>query len=375
MFEMGGATANTLPPEFTGRKLYESTHGITGVSDPNWSALAGYYNSFRNLTNPETSPTIAVKSATSFADPVPEGYNPAPVIAKVDVIYGLVARPLSNQAGWISRSDGPRMCFDYNLNMMVTPVVTLHNPYNVNVSFYRMQVSFRNIPVAFNFMFQSNGTGAFVSQSVVPGSFEAINTMLYTNAASFRNDRSFVMTIANWANDNPLPANNTVSGPIILKPGQTLVCGPTLPATASYDQDTKSGINALGFDWENDLISNIKARAAFTPGIGFETNSIAISNFRGSKFSVASRIIPTVNSFHPGAWWGHGFMMLRDATAPNKLPVTSTTSTDRFYVEYKLQRPDWYPNNTNLTMRGAPANFGVSAKLQATASDTLVDLC
>lgn len=44
MFEMGSATANTLPPEFTGQKLYQSTHGITGVSDPNWTALAGYYN-------------------------------------------------------------------------------------------------------------------------------------------------------------------------------------------------------------------------------------------------------------------------------------------------------------------------------------------
>ena len=45
MFEMGSATSNTLPADFTNKKLYQSTHGITGVSDPNWSALAGYYNS------------------------------------------------------------------------------------------------------------------------------------------------------------------------------------------------------------------------------------------------------------------------------------------------------------------------------------------
>ena len=44
VFEMGNATANTLPAEFSNKKLYQSTHGITGVSDPYWSALAGYYN-------------------------------------------------------------------------------------------------------------------------------------------------------------------------------------------------------------------------------------------------------------------------------------------------------------------------------------------
>ncbi len=31
--------------EFNHKKLYQSMHGITGVSDPNWSALAGYYYS------------------------------------------------------------------------------------------------------------------------------------------------------------------------------------------------------------------------------------------------------------------------------------------------------------------------------------------
>ena len=101
MFEMGNATANTLPTEFTNKKLYQSTHGITGVSDPNWSALAGYYNSFRSLTNPETNPTFAVNQARpSPSIRCPPDYNPAPVIAKVDTIFSLVARPITD-VGWL----------------------------------------------------------------------------------------------------------------------------------------------------------------------------------------------------------------------------------------------------------------------------------
>jgi len=130
MFEMGSATANTLPAEFNNKKLYLTAHGISGASDPNWSALAGYYNSFRNLITPETNPTFAVTSGVAVTNPVPATYNPAPVIAKVDTIFSLVSRPFDDFT-WV-----PRDTYDYMVSLIFTPVVTLHNPYNVNLSFH-----------------------------------------------------------------------------------------------------------------------------------------------------------------------------------------------------------------------------------------------
>jgi hypothetical protein len=193
MFEMGTATANTLPPEFTGKRLYQSTHGITGVSDPNWSALAGYYNSFRSLTNLETSPRFTVNQTAISNVQVPVAYNPAPVIAKVDTIFSFVARPMTD-IWWLSDMKDH---FDYHLNLIFTPVVTLHNPYNVNISFHKMEVSFENIPVAFNFMFQAGGSGGFASLSVEPGKFEAINTMNYDAGSDHngRSDKKFVTAV------------------------------------------------------------------------------------------------------------------------------------------------------------------------------------
>ncbi len=109
-------------------------------------------------------------------------------------------------------------------------MVTLHNPYNVNISFHKMEVSFENIPVAFNFMFQAGGAGGFVSQCVVPGNFEAINTMSYSGSDhNGRKTKKFVMNIANWNDANPIATSSTISGPIVMKPGQTLVCGPIFP--------------------------------------------------------------------------------------------------------------------------------------------------
>lgn len=396
-FEMGSASANTLPSEFVNKKLYESTHGITGVSDPNWSALAGYYNSFRSLTNPETSPTIAVKSATSFADPVPTGYNPAPVIAKVDTIFSLIARPLNNQAAWIfANNTNMRGYFDYSVGLITSPVVTLHNPYNVNISFYKMEVSFNNLPVAFNLMFSDNGS-AYASQSTVPNQFEAMNTYLYNSTADgrpVRNDRNFVMTIADWIDDNPLftptgaPGSSGVKGPIVMKPGQTLICGIALKANSSYDQDTKSASNVTAMDWENRLYSKMKGKPAYTPGIGFETTAVAPGHLRGpSAPNRTTNMFPTLttgnSNLYPGAWSGQIFLLLRDANAPAAWSPSSVNFTDRFYIEYKIQRPEWFTDDSRTAvtatssyiatgnMKCPPATFGVSARLQATATDSL----
>lgn len=374
MFELGSATANTLPIEFRGKRLYESTHGITGISDPFWSTLSGYYNSFRRLSSPDTSPTFAMTAADTTANPVPDSYNPAPVIAKVETIFSVVARPLSNMANWISNpTTAAGGTYDHMVTLIVTPVVTLHNPYNVKISFRQMRVEFMNIPVGFNFMFQDGSGGGPVSQSVDRGSFECYNTMAYREHRNpetgepTRNNKRFVMLIANWDNDDPLKSDSTISSDIVLNPGQTIVCGPTLPPNSSFDRDTKIGHSAVGFDWEGGLLETIKARPSFVPGLGFEVSAVTISSFRNSHYSTGS--LPGKPNFFPGAWRGHPFTLLRDVSTSPK--TSNSATTDRFYLEYKLTRPYWYTDNTTVSPTRADPTFAVTAQIQATSMSTL----
>ncbi len=359
MFEMGSASANTLPAEFTNKKLYQSTHGITGVSDPNWSALAGYYSSFRNLTTPDTNPIVAVKLDPAATNPVPTGYNPAPVISKVDTIFSIIGRPIKD-VNWMYGGGGPGStgyAYDYFVNLIFTPMVTLHNPYNVNLSFYSMNVDFTNIPIAFNFMLQPAGVGPFVSQSMVPGTFESLNNMTYN---SRRGNKKFVMRIADWKNAKPVTvvAADTfdINGPIVMKPGQTLVFSPYFSAqsttsanAASFYEDSKNvtGTRTIAFDWNSHMTGTIKAKPIFVPGVGFETCLITPAH------------TPTAS------WNLH--LLLRD---PNSPYVTGPNHpTDRFYVEFKVQQPSWYPNNLpNTTRTLAPPSFEVNAELQADAT-------
>jgi hypothetical protein len=362
IFEMGTATANTLPAEFTNKKLYESTHGVTGVSDPNWSALAGYYNSFRNLTSPDAEPTLTAKLDPVATDPVPTGYNLAPVITKIDTIFSLVGRPIKD-VNWMYGGGTPGSAganYDYFVNLVFTPMVTLHNPYNVNLSFYSMNVDFINIPVAFNFMFQSAGAGGFVSRSVVPGTFESLNNMTYNNK---RGNKKFVMRIADWSNAKPVQdtssATFAINAPIVMKPGQTLVFSPyfsskstTSANAASFYEDSKNvtGENTIAFDWNSHMTGSIKAKPIFVPGVGFET----------------CLITPAAWSQVGMSWNNH--LLLRDANSP----YNTGHVTDRFYVEFKVQQPSWYPNwkpgTPNKTKTLAPPSFEVSAEIKADAS-------
>jgi hypothetical protein len=371
MFEMA---TNTLPSEFSNKKLYQSTHGITGVSDPNWSTLAGYYNSFRSLTSPDTNPTLAVKSDATATDPVPVGYNPAPVIAKVDTIFSMVGRPLQDIWWVYSNGNNAGAAYDYMVNLIFTPMVTLHNPYNVNISFQKMQVTFTNIPIAVNFMYQSGNGGEFVSQGVVPGVFESINTMAYESHTDFtgkktRNNKSFVMNIANWQTSDSLASNSAISGPITLKPGQTLICGPYFDPNASFKKDAGLGNNTVGFDWRNALTSSIKAKPNFTPGLGYEIYATAISHV--PLWDTSRRIKPSDHRFYQGGWRGHPFMMLRDTGSMPKL--SQSTHTDKLYLEYKVQQPGWYTSDSTKVLTKAAPTFEVTAQLQATASSPLVD--
>ncbi len=307
-----------LPTEFNNRRLYQSTHNITGVSDPYWSALTGYYNSFRSITTPDTNPTFYQFPSeqiqlTSVA--APKRFFPGPVIAKVEALFTYVTR--DSHANWVGTLKGvdPKML--YMGHLVYSPLVTLHNPYNVNLSFDNMEVVIRNVPVAFNFFVNDK------PQCVGPVS---LNDM-FVNSGQ-RGEKSFYMKIANWTS----PTSSSTSGPIVMRPGQTLVCGAYLDPSASFS-DVKG---TPFFDWQNNLTGvdqggNLTAAINARPGfagraVGFDVDWTT----------------PTHNSLSSGQ------------QTDNNQGVLGLRDTDRVYIEYTVQQP---------TSGTANTTFDVTAKI------------
>lgn len=264
IFEMTTTTTSVvLPSEFSNKRLYQSTHGITGVSDPYWSTLSSYYNTFRGVTTPDSRPTFyqrPTQAVTMTTLAPPTRFYPGPVIQKVEALFSYVTRDSHNN--WVNtlKSVDPKML--YMGHLVYTPLITLHNPYNINMSFDNLEVTVRNMPVAFNFYVN----GSAQSAQLVP------LTEMFVNAGD-RREKQFVLKIANWS----APGSSSTTGPIVMKPGQTLVCGPYLNPQASFSND----MGTRFFDWENistgvdrnGTVIPINAKPGFTGRcVGFDVD-------------------------------------------------------------------------------------------------------
>lgn len=251
-----GTFAPTLPPEFNNRRLYESTHKITGASDPYWSALKGYYDIYKEpglngnapvyYKAPQEAITLTPTAPATLPTP-PTSYAPTPVIAKVEILFSFVVR--DSHGPWVA----PLLNIDPAMNRMghllYAPIITLHNPYNVSLKFDQLDLAIKGIPMAFNFFV--NGK----PQSQTPVSFNRL--FVHGND---RNEKSFFLSISNWSD----PASGT-SSPITMKPGQTLVCGPYLNGDTIFGGAGHQGERVF-FDWENNLSGNVGAAAKSKPG-------------------------------------------------------------------------------------------------------------
>jgi hypothetical protein len=311
----------TLPDAYNNRRLYESTHGITGVSDPFWGALAGYYNIYKELSTPDTNPTY-YRSPTenvllSTATP-PRRFYPAPVIAKVETLFSFVVRDSHNN--WVNSLAAVDSRMTRMGHLLYTPLVTLHNPYNVSVQFDRMQVVIRNLPVAFRF---------YVNGQPQNSQLLSINEMFVGNPG----EKSFAMEIANWTS----PTGSSTSGPITLKPGQTLVCSPYLHPSASFSNDNGTPF----FDWENNLtgVSSGGVMQAYTKAKpGFTGKSVG--------YDIDWLTPPGTIAQTDG---NQGVLGLRD--------------TDMVHIEYQIKQPsrgvnDRFDITAQITSRGRSMSYG-----------------
>ena len=280
IFEMSASSiAVSLPSEYQNKGLYQSTHGITGESDPRWSTLSSSYNIFRKITNINDSPTYSQRPPASLPMPSvgspptqPTGFSPVPVVAKMQVIFSIVAR--NNH--W-------RGSNDTKIHMMFTPLVTLHNPYNINISFDMMEVGFDSMPMGFQFTVGTNTNGRLIPfNELYDGSGRTggyINKSIVMKIANWRDydkTTSKTNTAAQIEEDAAAENNQPKTGPVIMKPGQTLICAPYLNPNEYFNTDGE-GNPGLGyggttfFDYANSLSRSIKAKPGYNgPFVGLD---------------------------------------------------------------------------------------------------------
>ncbi|MCX6865890.1 MAG: hypothetical protein NTV46_06650, partial [Verrucomicrobia bacterium] len=191
-----------------------------------------------------------------------------PVIAKLQILFSV-----------ITRNDHHRG-YDGNhgkIHLMYTPLVTLHNPYNVNVSFDIMEVGFDSLPLGFDFTSVGITTGNIPFNELYDGSGRTQDLI----------KKSVVLKIANWVDydrtfsrtwteaelqaEADAESNQPKSGPVVMRPGQTLICAPYLDPNAYFAKNGEGGSRTTFFDYANSLSRSIKTKPGYNgPFIGLD---------------------------------------------------------------------------------------------------------
>jgi hypothetical protein len=231
-------------------RLYNDAGLSTGESDPYLGLLASYHDLYKKIgvTGGGINP-----GSDGIAASVPSGYNPitydartrtdlpkpqatqepvlVPSILRVDIIFSMITRDVHGGRAAALRAAGK----PYMLHLMHLPVVTLHNPYNVPLSFDSLKLTFKDVPVGFNFLVN----GQPVSTKLIP-----LNGMFVAAEGSDTTSKNFGITLKSAVGSS----NQTLK----LLPGQTKIFGtPKVPATWTW-ADEQPGAGADGtalFDW------------------------------------------------------------------------------------------------------------------------------
>lgn len=242
---------NGLPPDYRDRHLYSGTNiplapppnRFQGANpfpspDPSWSLLRSHYRLYDRLTGgqaPSISPNAIDRPAPGASGdgllkhPYFNNQQIAPAIAKAQFVFSVSfgwhpALPDSARPGNAGlRNTDPNKDF-YLTWMVIDPVITLWNPYNVDLRFPGGRIDLYRVPLSFRLY--KNGT--LINQEFT----HLANTFLENQFANRRNT---------FYRLNLLPGEN--QDEIVMAPGEHLVFTATNHVKTFNNEFSNLGLN------------------------------------------------------------------------------------------------------------------------------------
>jgi len=243
-----GAYGDPVPSPYAGRYLYsDSSSPFQGSnSDSQWDLYANYSRLYGLTTsgdNPQAGLTAALPTGYALkkiSDPTlgDDRYEPdmskvkqpvrMPTVLRVDTMFSLVTHP--------AQTTQPRKpAYQYELDLMFLPVITLHNPYNVPLSFSKLMLEFENIPVGFKFFVKGTGTSGYESATVDSLGLMPLQRLNVKTASNFSASKTFTMTLSN---------SLTSDTKVLMGPGETKIFGTPFASTATNGDGTFDDYNS-----------------------------------------------------------------------------------------------------------------------------------
>jgi Tfp pilus assembly protein PilV len=216
--------------------------------------------------------------------------------------------------------------FDYLLHLVYSPIITLHNPYNIPLRFTNLRVEFVNVPFAFQ-VFKNDGAG-FKAQSTEPVPFST----MYSNSIDGGQSKRFGLTL----NDTMLP-------------GEVKVYSPNIDPNRNWDTERRAGSNMVFWDWGNSNSEDNRTGGTVTD----TSKSVGIAGWNGPSVGYDLDYLVGGKKLNPNRETFGGAQIDRGSgiplTATSEIYVESTPLADpalpekRFSVEMTLNWSETTP--------------------------------
>ena len=282
----------TLPTIYQGKGIYATRLGMSAAaapSDPPWASILQFSRLYRDKLLKDASGVPYLKAqwpggwqaATGTAPSLtvnrapPPGVVLLPTLAKVQMLFSLIGHDLYSYpppVGSVIPPDAPGLHFPqcdhfrgtpfcYDLHLLYTPIVTLHNPYNVALDCSDLRVQFLNVP----FAMQVFRNGLPQSNGLVP------LEMMYALNDHGETSKVFGMNLKSKGTDGKPGA-----AAFRLLPGEVKVFSPYIDPTRSYADEFSGGRQYWDIYVSTHITDNIDSIPGWRgDGIGFDCDWLA----------------------------------------------------------------------------------------------------
>lgn len=238
--------------------------------DPNWGAptwayLRNHYQKYRNITYTGASmPRYDMTPGGKGADDVdptkadPSGFNKAPatetllpVLAKLQIVFSMVTHysHISDRITALQNYGSPRGNNYHAVpHLVYDPVVTLYNPYDVELDLSKVRIRIWDPPVGFQFQkhdMQAK-TDAWLRDDFSRGEYQGLARFQRVNEKNKDARRTFTLILQN------MNSEGSSLGSLVLAPGEVRVFSPRVESGWTWGKETAGGYNVKTFfDFEN----------------------------------------------------------------------------------------------------------------------------
>lgn len=297
---------------------------------PRWAYLRDHYQHYREL---DASPTGTPKMEVAPRDLRPSGdgieTTPTeeklmPVIAKLQIVFSIVTHysHISDRVTFFNEKGRPRGNQNYGApHLVYDPVITLYNPYDVELELEKLRVRIWDPPVVFGFKKNDD----WLRPEFARGDYHGLARFQIANESN-ANARKFFTLLLTDADRRGRPGS-----PIKLEPGEVKVFSPWVETQWTWGYETAGGYNVRAFfDWNagNDFgnqdkrtgnIYGVEAIPGWDPRAGLQTDHL----------SYARRPTATRYDFEIANGWDGGWLGIKNTDTFSVHAKPGRTVTER----------------------------------------------